>query len=78
MSARTDNQIVALADHRRGGRAGSTPSAPTGWRALRRCHLAEILRGVGSGSRFASIERGVLDLRDLVYYGSTHGAFPAC
>jgi len=31
---------------------------------------AEILRAFGSGSRFASIERGVIDLRDLVYYGS--------
>ena len=29
---------------------------------------AEILRAFGSGSRFESIERGVIDLRDLVYY----------
>ena len=28
----------------------------------------EILRGLGTGSRFASIERGVLDLRDIIYY----------
>lgn len=29
---------------------------------------AEVLRAFGSGSRFESIERGVIDLRDLVYY----------
>jgi ABC-2 type transport system permease protein len=29
---------------------------------------AEILRGIGTGSRFESIERGVIDVRDLVYY----------
>ncbi len=29
---------------------------------------AEILRGIGTGSRFESIERGVIDARDLVYY----------
>lgn len=29
---------------------------------------AEILRAIGTGSRFESIERGVIDLRDLVYY----------
>jgi len=32
--------------------------------------LSEILRGIGTGSRFESIQRGVLDIRDLVYYGS--------
>jgi ABC-2 type transport system permease protein len=31
---------------------------------------SELLRAIGSGSRFLSIERGVLDLRDLFYYGS--------
>jgi ABC-2 type transport system permease protein len=29
----------------------------------------DVLRALGTGSRFESIERGVLDLRDLVYYG---------
>jgi ABC-2 type transport system permease protein len=28
----------------------------------------EILRAIGTGSRFESIERGVIDLRDLIYY----------
>lgn len=30
--------------------------------------LADILRAMGAGSRFESIERGVIDLRDLAYY----------
>lgn len=30
----------------------------------------ELLRAIGTGSRFKSIERGVLDLRDLFYYFS--------
>ncbi|NJN81022.1 MAG: hypothetical protein HC802_01195 [Caldilineaceae bacterium] len=29
-----------------------------------------LLRALSTGSRFESIERGVIDLRDLVYYGS--------
>ena len=31
---------------------------------------AAILRALGTGSRFASIARGVVDLRDLLYYAS--------
>ena len=31
---------------------------------------ATLLRAVGTGSRFESIARGVIDLRDLVYYAS--------
>ncbi len=31
---------------------------------------AEILGSLGTGSRFLSIERGMIDLRDLFYYGS--------
>jgi ABC-2 type transport system permease protein len=30
----------------------------------------ELLRALGSGSRFASIERGMIDLRDIGYYAS--------
>ncbi len=36
---------------------------------------AEILQMLGSGSRFASITRGVIDLRDLYYYLSLMGIF---
>jgi ABC-2 type transport system permease protein len=36
---------------------------------------AQVLRGIGSGSRFTSVARGVLDLRDLAYYGSLVAIF---
>ena len=39
--------------------------------------VGEILRGIGSGSRFESIQRGVVDLRDLLYYLSLAGVFLA-
>src|SRR5579863_5359350 len=31
-------------------------------------NIAEFLSALGTGSRFSSIERGVIDLRDLIYY----------
>ncbi|MGD2103995.1 MAG: Gldg family protein, partial [Anaerolineae bacterium] len=37
--------------------------------------VGQILRAIGSGSRFESIERGVVDLRDLLYYLSLTGIF---
>lgn len=36
---------------------------------------AEILTALGTGSRFESVRRGVLDIRDLVYYGSLIATF---
>jgi ABC-2 type transport system permease protein len=36
---------------------------------------ATLLRSLGTGSRFESIARGVIDLRDLVYYLSLTGFF---
>lgn len=39
--------------------------------------LAETLRLLGSGSRFNSITRGVIDLRDLYYYLAVSAAFLA-
>ena len=69
VSSRTDNQIVSFiltvvvcgAFYMVGtagvaGFAGETS--------------ATVLRAVGIGSRFESIERGVVDLRDLIYYAS--------
>lgn len=38
---------------------------------------AEVLRAVGTGSRFQSIERGVIDLRDLLYYTTLTALFLA-
>ena len=74
VSSRTDNQIVALilavllcglfylvGTQGVTGFFGDT--------------IGEILRAIGSGSRFESIERGVIDLRDLLYYLSLTGIF---
>lgn len=36
---------------------------------------SELLKGLGSGSRFESITRGVIDIRDLYYYISITGIF---
>lgn len=74
ISSRTDNQIVSLILT---GLVGGlfylvgTPGV-TGFFGDR---VAEILRAIGTGSRFESIERGVIDLRDLVYYLSLTGIF---
>ncbi|MGL4650956.1 MAG: DUF7088 domain-containing protein, partial [Caldilineaceae bacterium] len=74
LSALTDSQIVALILTTLGGGAlylvGSGAftdffSGPT----------ANLLRAVGTGSRFQSIERGVIDLRDLIYYLSLAATF---
>jgi ABC-2 type transport system permease protein len=37
--------------------------------------IAAVLRSLGTGSRFASIARGVVDLRDVVYYLALTGFF---
>ena len=66
VSSRTDNQIVALmVTLVIGGLlylAGSDSVV-----SFFSGHTAEILRSVGTGSRFSSIERGVLDVRDFFY-----------
>lgn len=69
VSSRTDNQIVSLmvtgivcgAFFLIGSQAIAGFAGDRG---------GELLRLIGSGSRFASIERGVVDLRDLAYYGT--------
>lgn len=38
---------------------------------------SEVLKGLGTGSRFESITRGVIDIRDLYYYISIMGIFLA-
>lgn len=67
VSSRTDNQIISLmltvllaGLFYLTGSSGVTDFF--GDRA------AELLRAIGTGSRFASIERGVIDLRDIFYY----------
>ncbi|MGD1994328.1 MAG: Gldg family protein, partial [Anaerolineae bacterium] len=74
VSSRTDNQIVAfiLTGSICGlfylvGSEGVTDFFGE--------NVGQILRAIGSGSRFESIERGVVDLRDLIYYLSLTGVF---
>ncbi len=67
VSSRTDNQIVALILTILIGGFFYLIGSPsiTGFTSD---NVAAVLRAIGSGSRFESIERGVIDLRDLAYY----------
>ncbi|HEY9715668.1 MAG TPA: Gldg family protein, partial [Chroococcales cyanobacterium] len=76
VSARTDNQIVSL--------LLSTLLCGTflligndSIAGLFSSETAELMKLVGSGSRFQSITRGVIDFRDLYYYVSIAGVFLA-
>ncbi len=74
VSSRTDNQIVSLIlTSLLGGLFYLVGT--NGVTGLVGEALGEILRGIGTGSRFESIERGVIDLRDLIYYLSLTGIF---
>ena len=67
VSARTDNQVVALMVTLVLG--GLLYVLGTDWvTGLMGNTAAEVFHDLGTGSRFESIERGVLDLRDLTYY----------
>ncbi len=74
VSSRTDNQIVALiVTVLIGGifyLVGSNTIA-----GLFSSGIGDLLRSLGTGSRFASIERGVIDLRDVVYYVAVAAVF---
>lgn len=74
VSARTDNQIVSLLCSIFVCAIflviGSEPVT-----SLFGNELSEILKLIGSGSRFQSITRGVVDFRDLYYYLSIIGIF---
>ncbi|WP_025898343.1 Gldg family protein [Sneathiella glossodoripedis] len=74
MSSRTDNQVVSLI----------TTALVCGFfyvlgspalTSLFGNYTGEFLRLIGSGSRFDSITRGVLDIRDIYYYVSIMGLF---
>ena len=66
-SARTDNQIVSLILTVLIAGALYAIGSQT-VTSFFDYETAEILRALGSGSRFESITRGVLDLRDILYY----------
>jgi ABC-2 type transport system permease protein len=74
VSSRTDNQIVALLSTTLLG--GLFYLIGTrGVTDLVGGSASEILWALGTGSRFESIERGVIDLRDLIYYLSLTAIF---
>ncbi len=74
VSSRTDNQIVALIlTVLLAGFFYILGS--TGITAFMGNKAGEFFRSLGTGSRFTSIERGVIDLRDIFYYASLSGFF---
>ena len=76
LSARTENQIVALILAVFGCGVFYLVGSPF-LTELVSNQVADVLRGVGAGSRFESITRGVLDLRDLYFYASVMAVFLA-
>ncbi len=74
VSSRTDNQIVSLILTALLGGIFYLVGT-NGVTGLVGDTVGDILRGIGTGSRFESIERGVIDLRDLIYYLSLTGIF---
>ncbi|MFN3705182.1 MAG: Gldg family protein [Thermoflexales bacterium] len=67
VSSRTDNQIVALILTALVGGAFYVIGSPLVLDFVSG-NVADLFRALGTSSRFASIERGVIDLRDLAYY----------
>jgi len=74
LSSRTDNQIVSLISAVLVGGVFYLVGS-NGVTDFFGDRAGSILRALGSGSRFASIERGVIDLRDLTYYLSLSALF---
>ena len=74
ISATTDNQIVSLGLTIVAGIALYLPGTTPVLEAVG-YPSSEILRSIGTGARFESVARGVLDLRDLVYWLSLIGFF---
>ena len=76
VSAKTENQIVALILASFGCGVFYLLGTPT-ITELFGSTVGDVLRALGAGSRFESITRGVLDLRDLYFYGSVLAVFLA-
>ncbi|MGC9349686.1 MAG: Gldg family protein [Anaerolineae bacterium] len=74
VSSRTDNQIVALISTVLLAGLFYLLGSP-GVTDFFGNEVGEVLRAVGAGSRFESIQRGVIDLRDLAYYLTLAGIF---
>ena len=76
VSSRTDNQLVALIGTAFICGLLQAVGSPVVTNLLGAA-AGDLLRLFGAGSRFESIERGVIDLRDLVYYLTLAGVFLA-
>lgn len=76
MSARTDNAIVALIITVTAGLLFYFVGSPALTNLLGQ-PLGHVFELLGTGSRFESITRGVLDLRDLAYFVTLAGIFLA-
>jgi len=76
ISARSDNQIVSLILSTAACGAFYLIGAPILTNLVGN-DVGAVLRGIGTGSRFESITRGVLDFRDLYYYASLIAVFLA-
>ena len=76
VSARSDNQVVSLIVATLACGALYLVGSPM-LTDLVSNQLADWMRSMGTGSRFESITRGVLDLRDLYYYVSLIAIFLA-
>ena len=74
VSSRTDNQIVALISTVLVCGLFYIVGSP-GVTDFTGNEVGELLRAIGAGSRFESIQRGVIDVRDLLYYISLAGIF---
>ncbi len=74
ISSRTDNQIVALIATVLLAGLFYLVGSP-GVVNFAGDQLAAVLRAIGAGSRFESIQRGIVDLRDLIYYLALTGVF---
>lgn len=74
ISSLTDNQIVALITTAILGGIFYMAGTPT-LQEYVGSPWNSVMRGLGTGSRFESIQRGVIDLRDLLYYLSLAGIF---
>jgi ABC-2 type transport system permease protein len=77
LSSRTDNQLVALILTVLVAGLLHLLGQSTVTDLFGSSRVADTLRALSTSSRFESIERGVIDLRDLLYYASLTGIFLA-
>jgi ABC-2 type transport system permease protein len=74
ISASTDNPIVSLIGTAAAG-GGLYVLGTSSVSTFAGDRVGDLLRALGSGSRFESIQRGVIDVRDVVYYASLTAFF---